>query len=198
MDLREEFKKLLQKLNHEAKLEAEATEQPQEVEKVELATMSLADGTTVEAESFEAGNGIAVLTAEGERMPLPVGEYQLEGGMVLVVEVEGVIASISEGEMEAPEAPEQDLNAELKAENDTLKAELSELKTKLEKLELAKVEVESKLNSTVDELVKLSEMPADSGIKPNPSGKQSSEVKSVNLSKMTIEQRIEHFKNLSK
>ena len=85
---------------------------------------------------------------------------------------------------------------EMKAENENLKAELAELKSKLDALELARIEIQGKLDTTVDELVKLSAMPADSGIKPNPKGNESAKNEEVNLSKMTIQERIEYFKNL--
>jgi hypothetical protein len=68
---------------------------------VKLAQMKLEDGiTTVEAESFEADYSIGIVTPDGV-VPMPVGEYTLEDGNVVVVEVEGVIKSI------APEAAEE-------------------------------------------------------------------------------------------
>ncbi len=71
--------------------------------KVELATMQLENGTTVEAEAFEAGNEIFIVT-EDEKVALPVGEYTLEDGLKLTIEQEGIIASIGEAEVEEVEA----------------------------------------------------------------------------------------------
>lgn len=70
---------------------------------VELATMQLENGTTVEAEAFEAGNEIFIVT-EDEKVALPVGNYTLEDSTELVVEEEGIIASIGAAETEEVEA----------------------------------------------------------------------------------------------
>jgi len=68
---------------------------------VKLAQMKLEDGVTiVEAEEFEADYSIGIVTPEGA-IPMPVGEYKLEDGSVLVVEVEGVIKSLAAKEEEA-------------------------------------------------------------------------------------------------
>lgn len=86
----------------ETKEEALATDQVEET-KVELATMQLENGTTVEAEAFETGNEIFIVT-EDEKVALPVGEYTLEDGLKLTIEQEGIIASIGEAEVEEVEA----------------------------------------------------------------------------------------------
>jgi len=68
---------------------------------VKLAQMKLDDGITIiEAESFEPDYSVGIVTADGI-VPMPVGEYKLEDGNILVVEMEGVISSI------APEADEE-------------------------------------------------------------------------------------------
>ena len=64
---------------------------------VKLEQMKLADGMTViEAESFEAEMSVVIVTEDDQRIPLPVGEYELEDGRMLVVAVEGVIAEVKE------------------------------------------------------------------------------------------------------
>ena len=74
-----------------------------ELDKVELAQMKLEDGVTViEAESFEAGQNVFVVTEEAS-VPLPVGDYALQDGQVLVVAEEGVIAEIKAMEEETEE-----------------------------------------------------------------------------------------------
>lgn len=124
---------------------------------VKLATMKLSDGVTVlEAEMFEAGAEVFVL-AEDQKIALPVGEYELEDGKILVVQQEGIIAEVKEApaqEEEAPmEQPEAEIPVEAEAEVSTpkktvesiiketffaemekLKAENEELKSKLETL----------------------------------------------------------------
>jgi hypothetical protein len=68
---------------------------------VKLAQMKLEDGITiVEAESFEPDYSIGIVTADGI-VPMPVGEYKMEDGSILVVEVEGIIAEIKQEEAEA-------------------------------------------------------------------------------------------------
>lgn len=79
---------------------------------VELDTAKLEDGVTViEAESMEAGNEVFIVMDE-EMIPLAVGDYTLEDGRTLVVEKEGVIASIGEAkaEEEAPVVEEEELD----------------------------------------------------------------------------------------
>ena len=87
----------------ETKEETVLAEDKVEETKVELATMQLENGTTVEAEAFETGNEIFIVT-EDEKVALPVGEYTLEDGLKLTIEQEGIIASIGEAEVEEVEA----------------------------------------------------------------------------------------------
>jgi hypothetical protein len=128
---------------------------------VELAQMKLADGVTVlEADSFEAGMEVYVVTPDGN-VPVPVGEYELENGMILVVATEGMIEEIKEAAAEeeavTPEQPEEAQGGEpaeeaqmerqpkrtiesvvkehhFSSEIETLKAELSALKAEKEAL----------------------------------------------------------------
>jgi hypothetical protein len=75
---------------------------------VKLETMKLSDGVTVlEAEMFEAGNEVFVVTEDEQKIALPIGEYELEDGRILVVVEEGVISEIKEKEEEEEEAPEE-------------------------------------------------------------------------------------------
>jgi hypothetical protein len=79
---------------------------------VKLAQMMLEDGVTViEAEEFEPEYSVGIVQEEGI-IPLPVGEYTLEDGRVLVVEVEGIIAAINEAVTEEQE-PEQEQAPEM-------------------------------------------------------------------------------------
>ena len=80
---------------------------------VKLATMKLEDGVTViEAEVFEEGNTVNILTEDEQRIALPEGEYILEDGMVLRVEEEGIIASVSEMEVKEEEKGEEEVVVE--------------------------------------------------------------------------------------
>ena len=77
-------------------------------EKVELAQMTLDNGTVIEAEVFEADNEVFIITEE-EKIALPVGEYTLEDGRTLVVEEEGIIKEIKATETEEVEAAEEEM-----------------------------------------------------------------------------------------
>ena len=78
---------------------------------VKLEQMMLADGMTViEADSFDPEMAVVIVTEDEQKIPLPVGEYELEDGRILVVAVEGIIAEVKEAPaqeeapMEQPEA----------------------------------------------------------------------------------------------
>ena len=82
---------------------------------VNLAQMKLKDGVTViEAEMFEAEQAVFIVNGE-EKVPVPVGEYELEDGTILVVAVEGVIAEIKQAEVEVEE-PEAEVEVEVEAQ----------------------------------------------------------------------------------
>jgi hypothetical protein len=72
-------------------------------DEVKLESMKLENGTTIEAEAFEANQEVFIVTEEDEKIALPVGEYTLEDGRILVVAEEGIIAEVREAEEEAPE-----------------------------------------------------------------------------------------------
>lgn len=75
---------------------------------VKLETMKLSDGVTVlEAEMFEAGNEVFVVTEDEQKIALPIGEYEMEDGRILIVVEEGVISEIKEKEEEEEEMPEE-------------------------------------------------------------------------------------------
>ena len=130
---------------------------------VKLAQMKLKDGVTVlEADAFEMDNAVFIVNGE-ERIPVPVGEYELEDGMILVVTVEGVIAEIKEAVVEAPEAPEAEVEVEVEAQaavatpkrivesvsKEMFFAEIEKLRTEIAELKLAKEVVKEELSSEV-------------------------------------------------
>jgi hypothetical protein len=68
---------------------------------VKLEQMKLADGITViQADSFEPEMEVMIVTTDEQMIPLPVGEYELEDGRMLIVTMEGVISEIREMEVE--------------------------------------------------------------------------------------------------
>ena len=74
---------------------------------VKLEEMMLENGTKVEAESFEKGKEIFIMT-DDEKVAMPVGEYMLEDGRLLVVEQEGLIADMREVSDEVPQKEEKE------------------------------------------------------------------------------------------
>ena len=131
---------------------------------VKLAQMKLMDGVTVlEADAFEMDNAVFIVNGE-ERIPMPVGEYELEDGMILVVAVEGVIAEIKEPVAEVEEAPEAEVEVEVEAQAETVAtpkrivesvskemffAEIEKLRTEIAELKSVKEVVKEELSSEV-------------------------------------------------
>lgn len=102
-------------------------------EKVELAQAKLENGTVLEAESFESGKEVFILT-DDEKVALPIGEYQMEDGKILVIAEDGIISEIKEGgEEEVVEevVEEEELNEEDKY---ATKQELQEIKSMVEEI----------------------------------------------------------------
>jgi hypothetical protein len=123
---------------------------------VNLAQMKLKDGVTViEAEMFEAEQAVFIVNGE-EKVPVPVGEYELEDGMILVVAVEGVIAEIKQAEVEVEE-PEAEVEVEVEAQaepatpkrivesvsKEMFFAEIEKLQAQIAELKTAKQELSS-------------------------------------------------------
>jgi len=73
---------------------------------IKLEERKLENGTVIEAESFEKGKEIFIKT-DDEKVAMPVGEYILESGELIVVEEEGVIADVREVSDEVPEKEEE-------------------------------------------------------------------------------------------
>jgi hypothetical protein len=125
---------------------------------VKLAQMKLKDGVTViEADAFEAEQAVFIVNGE-ERIAMPVGEYELEDGMILVVAVEGIIAEIKEPAVEEEEAPETEVEVEVEAQAETVAtpkrivesvskemffAEIEKLRTEIAELKSVKQELSS-------------------------------------------------------
>lgn len=129
---------------------------------VKLAQMKLKDGVTViEADAFEMDNNVFIVNGE-EKIPMPVGEYELEDGMILVVAVEGIIAEIKEPVAEVEEAPEVEEEVEAQAatpatpkrivesvSKEMFFSEIEKLRTEIAELKLSKEVVKEELSSDV-------------------------------------------------
>jgi hypothetical protein len=119
-----------------------------------LAQQTLENGTIIEAESFEAGQQVFVVSDE-ERVALPVGEYALEDGKTLVVEEEGMIADIKEAAVEAEEEEpkEEQLEEEVVVE-DVPDEVVEEVATVVEAVVEAIAPVLEEVKQEVEELKK--------------------------------------------
>ena len=151
---------------------------------VKLEQMTLENGTVIEADSFEAGSSVFIVTEDGQ-VALPVGEYELPEGMMLVVTEEGII-----GEMKEAEAPEAEVEVEVEASAESA----PEFVTKAD-FESALNEIKSMFSAIAPKAepkVELSAepMPAAKAIKPNPEKEVKKELKFHQVKATTSQQRI--------
>ena len=111
-------------------------------EAVKLEQTKLENGTIIEAESFEEGKEVFIVSDE-EKIAMPVGEYILEDTRLLVVEEEGVIADVREVSDEAPakETEEgEEVEEELAEEDDLMR----DMMGRIQNLEDAIADIKSK------------------------------------------------------
>jgi hypothetical protein len=157
---------------------------------VKLETMMLSDGVSMlEADAFEAGQPVFILTEDEQRIPVPVGEYELEDMRILVVIEEGVIAKIREAaqveeevEVEAPAVEEEvEATTETAAPKKTIESIVKEsFFSEIEALKKENEELKAKLSAQTPEIaeevapVELSEEPKP--ISFNPENTQATDV----------------------
>ena len=149
---------------------------------VKLEQRKLDDAVTViEAETFEQGEEVMIITEDEQKIALPIGEYKMQSGEILIVKEEGIIEEIkaeekeeeeevieedSKKEDEKYEEKEEEMSAEDKpikktvesivketffSEMEKLKKENEELKSQLQ--ELSKEEVKETQSETITEEV---------------------------------------------
>ena len=140
-----------------------------EVLDTKLEDQVLADGmTTIQADIFEPGENVFIVVPDAEPVPLPVGDYELADGKILVVKEEGVIGSIvealpteentEEAETEVPvEAEKTPEQAKVKkiVRSQVEEQHFSELEEKIAELEAKIIE----LSKVTDSVVELAEEP---------------------------------------
>ena len=93
-------------------------------EEVKLEIQKLENGTSLEAASFEPSQEIFIVGEDGSKIALPVGEdYKLEDGRTITVIEEGIIDSIKEaGEAEEEEVVEEEEEVEAEKEDAPVKS----------------------------------------------------------------------------
>ena len=157
---------------------------------VKLETMMLSDGVSMlEADVFEAGQPVFILTEDEQRIPVPVGEYELEDMRILVVIEEGVIAEVREAaeveEEVVEEVPAVEEEVEATTETATPKKTIESIVkesffSEIEALKKENEELKAKLSAQTTEVaeevapVELSEEPKP--ISFNPENSQATDV----------------------
>ena len=172
---------------------------PQELEEakeqLKFEEATLEDGTVISADAFEVGNAVFIVVEE-DQQPLPVGEYALADGSLLVVEEEGVIADIKAADEEVEEEVVEEEVVEQSSDDskeaiiqaigvmENLLQEFNALKE-----EFASIKEEAKENAVkVEEFEKVGEE-----IKPNPEGNFKQVSENVDLSKLTAQQKVQYL-----
>jgi hypothetical protein len=127
----------------------------EESKEVKLAQMKLKNGTVIEAQEFKEGEAVFIVT-EDEKVAMPIGEYEMEDGSILVVTEEGVIGGAKEEEVGEEEEVEVEAEAETKEPKKVVESTVKE--THFEEEVKEEVEVEAgyatkeELGAAIDEI----------------------------------------------
>lgn len=141
---------------------------------VKLEQRKMADGVTlIEADAFEMDNEVFVITEDEQKIPVPIGEYEMEDGMILVVVEEGLIAEYKEAEATEEEATEEEVAPEVPVEaeaekvapkktiesvvKETFFAEIEKLTNENNELK-AKLELLTKVDAVAKDTTELSDI----------------------------------------
>ena len=178
---------------------------------VKLEEMKLDNGTVVEAESFESGKEIFIVT-DDDKVALPVGEYMLEDSRLLVVEEEGMIADLKDVSDEVPQEEEaKEETEDLEEEADVadwkgMEKRIQNLEDAIADLKKDKVEASDDASTLKSRTVKeefsaeeLSSEPAAEAIKHNPEGETLKEMKFVysqNRTETTLDRILNKINNI--
>lgn len=109
---------------------------------VKLEQKKMADGVTlIEADEFATDNEVFVVTEDEQKIPVPIGEYEMEDGFIMSVVEEGLIADYKEKAKE-----EEVVEEEAKSEKYGDKEEDEKMET--EKTPMAKKTIESSIKET--------------------------------------------------
>ena len=150
---------------------------------VKLEQMKLVDGVTmIQADTFEQGSAVSIVNEE-ELIPLPIGDYELEDGRMLMVVEEGIISEIKDKVEEVEEVEEvappavEEMETEVKPSTQAVKktiksvieeqhfSEIEELKKEIELLKTENTELKA---VTVEEVAEVVELEEVKPIVPNP------------------------------
>ena len=137
---------------------------------VKLEERKLENGTRFEADAFEKGKEVFIITDEDERIAVPSGEYLLDDGMMLIVKEDGLIDEVKEAvEEEVEETVEAPVVEEVEAAEEAdvqdwegmekriknLEDAIADLKADKEnKVEASEIEVEAEVELSAEETAK--------------------------------------------
>lgn len=191
MTLKERISDIFEKYSVEL-----AVEEKEETQEVAFATAVLDSGQEIQtdADAFAVGVSAFVVNDEGERIPLPDGDYKLQDGSTLVV-AEGAVVEVNEAttepEVEAEEEKEEEMKAEeVEASSDVLTREAVEGMI-AEAIEATKKEFSSQIEERDAKITELSKQ-ATKSISRAP--KMEAPV-SVDLKSLSIQERVAAIHN---
>jgi len=161
--------------------------------KLEFGNIKTSDGNVdimFEGDMMEIGGRVWILAEDGTEVALPVGEYELEDGRILVVAEEGTIAEVKDAAAPAEAQPAAmnenptesvgDANAVAQAVEKAVKSIMIKYSEEnVKQIEAIKAELKADYDA---QILKLSEQPAANPIRSTPV--------QVDLSKMTKQERI--------
>ena len=145
---------------------------------VKLEERKLENGTRFEADAFEAGKEVFIVTDEDERIAVPAGEYLLDDGFMLIVKEDGIIDEVKEAvEEEVEETVEAPVVEEVEAAEEADVQDWEGMEKRIKNLEDAiadlKADKENKVEASETEVELSAETPK--AFKHNPENQ--SEVK---------------------
>ena len=189
MTLKERISDIFEKYSVEL-----AVEEKEETQEVAFATAVLDSGQEIQtdADAFAVGVSAFVVNDEGERIPLPDGDYKLQDGSLLVV-AEGAVAEMkeAEAEVEAEEEKEEEMQTqEVEASSEVLTREAVEGMI-AEAIEATKKEFSSQIEERDAKITELSKQ-ATPSISRAP--KMEAPV-SVDLKSLSIQERVAAIHN---
>ena len=114
---------------------------------VKLEEMKLENGTRFEADKFEKGSEVFIVSEDDQRIPVPVGEYLTDEGKYLYVVEEGLIDEVKEEKEEEMEVEDKEID-EVEAKDDGKEADVEDwagMEKRIKNLEDAIADLKSKL-----------------------------------------------------
>ena len=192
MTLKERISDIFEKYSVE--LAVEEKEETQEVALMATAVLESGQEIMTDADAFAVGVSAFVVNDEGERIPLPDGDYKLQDGSLLVV-AEGAVVEVNEAttepEVEAEEEKEEEMKAEeVEASSEVLTREAVEGMI-AEAIEATKKEFSSQIEERDAKITELSKQASPSIARapkmeiPTP----------VNLTELSMKERIAAIQN---